>query len=116
MLAKEILAQCDAIRPNAMTSEEKLRLLWQFDVLMQRQLAHLCVFDAPEETYTQESTLLLEDARSDIYVKYLLSQIDFFNGETGRYNASAVLFNTAYGRFLDEMNRTHPAKRGDITV
>ncbi len=116
MLTQNIIAQCDALRPNAYTQEEKLRWLWQFDALMQKQTAHLDVFAIAPQPYTPESELLIEDAFCDIYVKYLLSQIDFANGETGRYNASAVLFNSAYARYLEYLTRRNLPKGRSIIV
>ena len=116
MLAQAIIEQCDSLRPNAFTQEEKLHFLWRFDALMQKQLAHLAVFSPIEAPYTMQSVLLIEDAFCDIYVKYLLSQIDFANGETGRYNASAVLFNNAYSRFLDHMTRSRMPQNRSVLL
>ncbi|MBP3372590.1 MAG: hypothetical protein J6L88_08715 [Clostridia bacterium] len=116
MLAQSIIDQCDALRPNACTQEEKLRWLWQFDSLLQKQLAHLQLFCQTPDSYDGSTVLLIEDTFCDVYVKYLLSQIDFANGETGRYNASAVLFNAAYSHFLDHMNRTHTAPKRSICL
>ena len=52
---------------------------------------------------------LIDDEYGDVYLKYLLSQIDLANAEFGRYNASAALFNAAYARYCDHLTRTRAA-------
>ena len=112
MTAESILAQCDALCPNAFTDEEKLRWLWQLDAQTLDECARYlsdASFALPKDGYSKQSTLLICDEYGDVYLKDLLSQIDLANAEFGRYNASAALFNAAYARYCDHLTRTHAA-------
>ena len=107
MTAEHILTQCDALCPNAFTDEEKLRWLWQLDAQTLDECARYldASFTLPADGYSKQSALLIDDEYGDVYLKYLLSQIDLANAEFGRYNASAALFNAAYARYCDHLTR-----------
>ena len=110
MLAQRVLSACDALRPNAFTTEEKLCWLQNLDAALCSEAARVVTLTMEPTPYTPETALLIDEDFCDVYVKYLLSQIDFANGEIGRYNASAALFNAAYTRYLDHLTRTHAAQ------
>jgi hypothetical protein len=57
------------------------------------------------------STVLLVPAPyDDIYVRWLEAQIDYTNGEYGKYNNSIAMYNAAYTAFANYYNRTHMPK------
>ena len=70
------------------------------------------VFDGWEGRDLGEA-LLLPPAYEEVYVLWLLSQVDFYNGEWGRYNNSAARFNQAYAEAARGLNR---AARGAATA
>jgi hypothetical protein len=64
----------------------------------------------PFKGYTDSSlvkTLIVEHPYDDIYIKWLEAQIDYANGEYGKYNNSIAMFNTAYEAYAKYYNRTH---------
>lgn len=57
--------------------------------------------------------LIAEPYCGDVYNNYLQMLIDRENGEIGKYNQSAMLFNAAYQDYCNWYNRTHmPMSRG----
>ena len=59
------------------------------------------------------SLLIPEPFARDIYCYFLQSRMDFENGETGRYNQSAALFNDSFEAYRSHYNRNHlPLSQG----
>ena len=54
--------------------------------------------------------LLVPAPYDDIYIRYLEMQIDYANGEYGKYNNSKVMYNETYTVFKRYYNRTHMPK------
>jgi len=54
-----------------------------------------------------DTVLLVPEPYSSLYVKYIAAQVDYYNGEIGRYNNSMVMFNMALASFADFYNRTN---------
>jgi len=54
-----------------------------------------------------DAVLLVPEPYSGLYVKYIAAQVDYYNGEIGRYNNSMVMFNMALAQFIDYYNRTN---------
>jgi hypothetical protein len=42
-----------------------------------------------------------------MYIRWLESQIDYYNGEIARYNNSMMMFQTAYDAYQRYYNRSH---------
>lgn len=61
--------------------------------------------DGYEEIYDTE--LLVPDIDAELYVWYIVSQIDAATGETERYNMSAERFSLLYKEFSARYNREH---------
>jgi hypothetical protein len=54
-----------------------------------------------------DTELLVPDIDAELYVWYIVSQIDAATGETDRYNMSAERFNSLYKEFSSRYNREH---------
>ena len=70
--------------------------------------------DCPMETFTgyadaSDDTELLVPFpyAQDVYKNYLQMQIHLENGENGRYNAAAMMFDVAYQAYTAKYNREH---------
>ena len=61
----------------------------------------------PDDYTSKDSTLLLPDTYSDVYVWYLVSQIDLALAETERYYNSSGRFNSLYSAFERRYTREH---------
>ena len=124
MTIDEAVSQFDMLFPNSLPFEQKLIQLSRLDKRVYDDVYskyHDCPVDS-FEGYTRftpvGTVLLIPFPYDDIYVKYLAAETDLINGDIGRYNNSAVVFNTAYAAFRSMYNRTHRWKKtvtaGDI--
>lgn len=112
----DAINRIDAIKPNSLTQLEKIRALSTLDGIIKNSIidTHEGSENFVFAEYTQETALtteLLVPAPYDaIYLYWLESTIDYWNGETGKYNNSIELYNTAYSEFERYYNRTHVPK------
>ena len=115
MTIGKIIEEADALRENAFDREQKLKWLSRVEESLyekiirthqeDEQAAYLPITaDSPD---TQ--TLMLPDRYGEVYLYYLLAQMDLHNGEYTRYNNSSALYNSAWLDFAADWNRSHPS-------
>lgn len=122
MTIREALDGIDAMKPNTYEESEKLRWLSALDARIHREVVMTHEHDAAEESFagytaqTDRDTELLAKAPDDeLYLYYLESKIDYCNGEMGKYNNSAAMFNNAYTEYANYINRTRrPLRKAEI--
>lgn len=112
MTIKEALERIDGLKPNTYDSAEKIRWLTELDARVHRELLMTHAHGEDEEIFegytgeTEPETELLAIAPYDgMYLYYLESKIDYYNGEQGKFNNSAAMFNTAYADYANFVNR-----------
>ena len=111
----EALRAADDIRPNALLQDTKLRWLSELDGKIAVDVMLMDIAEAQNFKYTQDdfdSELLAAFPHDDVYVLWLVAQIDFANGELNRYQDDKELFNAAWGEFVRWFARTYePAQK-----
>ena len=123
MTIMETLQRIDEVKPNGYSQLEKIKWLSSLDGTVKREIIdthevghhnndHSCpcekaiVFNGyTEDDLTKE--LLIPAPYDDIYIRYLEMQIDYANGEYGKYNNSMEVYNTAYNSYANYYNRNH---------
>ena len=63
----------------------------------------------------EEKDLIVSIPYTDIYIYYLAAMIDFYNGDSGRYNDTMVLFNQAWEDYAAYYRATHKPKQTNLT-
>lgn len=112
----EAITQIDALKPNSYSQPDKIRWLSNLDWVVKTEIIDTheggegIVFGGYDENTPLETELLLPNSHSDVYMKWLEAQIDYANGEYGKYNNSTEAFNTLYAAFERYYNRTHMPK------
>lgn len=112
----EAITQIDALKPNSYSQPDKIRWLSNLDWVVKTEIIDTheggegIVFGGYDENTPLETELLLPNSHRDIYMKWLEAQIDYANGEYGKYNNSTEAFNTLYAAFERYYNRTHMPK------
>lgn len=112
MEIRECIGRVDHVKPNQYGIEEKVGWLSYLDGTIWNDIIKTHE-DAPEgefEPYVPEDTgreLLAGVPYDEMYCAYLKMRIDEANGETGRYNNSAAMFNAHLEEFAKYYNRTH---------
>ena len=109
----EALHRIDTIKPNTYSQAEKIKWLSTLDGIIKTEIidshegAESVIFNGYTEDADLTTVLLVPAPYDDIYIYWLESKIDYFNGEIGKYNNSITTFNEAHSSFTRYYNRTH---------
>ena len=116
MTIMETLHRIDTIKPNTYGQAEKIKWLSTLDGIIKKEIidTHQGAEDVAFNGYTEDTalttTLLVPAPYDEIYLFWLESKIDYWNGEVGKYNNSIAMYNQAYSSFERYYNRTHMPK------
>lgn len=119
MTIMDAIYRIDAIKPNSYSQSEKIKWLSTLDGTVKSEIIDTheggegVVFDGYNENTELSTKLLIPAPYDDIYLRWLESQIDYANGEYGKFNNSIAMYNTDYVAFTNYYNRTHmPISKG----
>ena len=113
MTILEAINRIDAIKPNSYGQPDKIRWLSTLDGIIKREIidthegAEGVSFNGYTENTNLTTEMLVPAPYDEIYLRYLETQIDYANGEYGKYNNSMSMYNTAYKAYANYYNRTH---------
>ena len=113
MTIMEAIHRIDSVKPNRYSQQEKVQWLSALDGIIKREIidTHEGAMEIDFEGYGDDTDLktklLIEAPYDEIYLFWLESKIDYWNGETKKYNNSMAMYNTALGEFSKYYNRTH---------
>ena len=115
----EAISRADRLKPNTYSQQDKVGWLSTLDGIVKKEIidTHEGGEDVAFTGYNDDTTLTTElfipAPYDEVYVRYLEMQIDYANGEYGKYNNSRTMFNDAYSAFEKYYNRENmPLKRG----
>ena len=109
----EAINRIDLIKPNTFERLEKTRWLSTLDGIIKSMIidtheggesVEFKGYDADTDTTT---VLLVPAPYDEIYLFWLESKIDYWNGEYARYQNSMIMYNNTYAAFEQYYNRTH---------
>lgn len=112
MTLVEVLAQADALMPNAFATGDKLR--WLNAAEREVHILRMTHGDLEEDfvPVTPESPsdmpMLAPEEFSDVYLLYIQAQMDYLNGEAVRYNNTMTRYLERMGAFRNHLNRQRP--------
>lgn len=91
----------DAMMPNQLRSLVKLRLLGEIEGKVKVELYgedpdELIPFDEDTPTGTE---LCVPHPYDQLYLLYMMSMMDYLNGDAARYENGAAMFNLAYQNY-----------------
>ena len=113
MTIMDAIYRIDAIKPNSYSQSEKIKWLSTLDGTVKSEIIDTheggegVVFNGYNENAELSTELLIPAPYDDIYLRWLEAQIDYANGEYGKFNNSIAMYNTAYVAFTNYYNRTH---------
>lgn len=111
MTIQEAINQCDTMKPNQYSHNDKIRWLSIIDGKIKNEIIdehigfELITFEGYDDVTETDTVLLVPEPYSDLYVLYLFAQIDFNNAEFTRYNNSVMMFNSSYVAYQNYYNR-----------
>lgn len=109
----EILQAIDSLKPNAYPLEEKLAWLSTLDGLLHEEVLKAHEGSPPAfapyegQEALERKLLAPEPYGRQLYLTWLESRMDYYNGDTERFNNSLAQFRGAYSEFSRHYNRTH---------
>ena len=116
MTIMEALYRIDEVKPNSYSQAEKIKWMSSLDGVIKSEVIDTheggenVVFNGYDENSDLSTVLLVPAPYDDIYLRWLEMQIDYANGEYGKYNNSMSVYNTAYTSYANYYNRTHMPK------
>ena len=120
MTIMEAISRIDEVKPNSCSLPEKIRWLSTLDGVIKTQIIDThedglkINFEGYKEDCDLSINLIVPAPYDDIYLRWLEAQIDYTNGEYGKYNNSLTAFNDTYSQFEKYYNRTHmPKSKGN---
>ena len=116
MTLMDALHRIDSIKPNSYSQDVKISWLSTIDSIIKTEImdthegADNVVFNGYNEETALNTNLLVPAPYDEIYLFWLESKIDYWNGEIGKYNNSIAMYNEAYSAFAKHYNRMHMPK------
>lgn len=105
MTVSEAIAWVDDKKPNGYSQEDKKAWIQEVEFMAEKLRAR---YGDPEEG--TGDALSLPPPYDGAYLRYMEAQIDYCNGEYGKFNNAIELFNTLWQAYAAFYCRTHPAK------
>ena len=109
----EAINRVDALKHNTYTQTDKVQWLSRLDWMVKRHIidthegAEEVTFTGYNDSTDINTELLVPAPYDEVYLRWMEAQIDYHNGEYGKYNNSIEMFNTAYAGYQNYYNRTH---------
>ena len=116
----EAIDRIDGLKHNTYSHSEKVAWLSRLDAMVKRLVidTHEGGEDVAFEGYTDSTDIMTEllvpAPFDEIYIRWLEAQIDYANGEYGKYNNSILMYQTAYEGYANYYNRNHLPKSSKI--
>lgn len=112
----EAINRLDALKFNTYTQADKIEWLSRLDNTVKQQIIDTheggeCIsFTGYNENTPTNTELLIPAPYDDVYLRWMEAQIDYHNGEYDKFNASIIMYNTAYENFANYYKRNHMPK------
>lgn len=109
----EAINKIDALKYNTYSLADKVDWLSRLDWMVKRQIIDTheggdgVSFAGYDENTDLHTVLLVPAPFDEVYIRWLEAQIDYANGETDKFNASIIMYNTAYDAYENYYNRSH---------
>lgn len=112
----EAITQIDSLKHNTYSQENKVQWLSRLDSMVKRLIIDTheggedVEFSGYDGTTDMHTEMLIPAPFDEMYLRWLEAQIDYTNGEYGKYNNAIVMFNTSWKEYQNYYNRTHMPK------
>lgn len=113
MKINEAISIIDDLKPNTYSQSDKITWLSHVDATVKSLIidthegADDVTFSGYDDSTDLNTELLVPEPFDELYLRWLEAQIDYYNGEYGKYNNAIVMYNAAYKAYQNEYNRTH---------
>lgn len=112
----EAINKIDDLKHNTYSRADKVGWLSRLDSMVKRLVIDTheggedVTFTGYDENTDPETELLIPEPFDDAYLRWMEAQVDYTNGEYGKYNNAIEMFNKVWLDFQNHYNRTHMPK------
>ena len=108
----DAISRIDSLKHNTYTQADKVAWLSTLDGMVKSNIIDtheggVDTFNGYDDSTDLQTELLITEPYTEVYLRWLEAQIDYYNGEYEKYNNSMDMFNTAYNGYKNYYNRTH---------
>lgn len=109
----EAIDRIDGLKHNTYSYNEKIAWLSRLDSMVKRLIIDTheggenVTFNGYTDSTDMMTELLVPAPFDEIYIRWLEAQIDYANGEYGKYNNSILMYQTVYDAYANYYNRYH---------
>ena len=113
MTISEAITQLQAVKENQYDDETLVRWISDLEGTLYEDIVKNDEGseDIPHGRYSvdtdMDTVLMVPEPYSDIYIKYLMAQVDYHNAEMQRYTNSMIMYNVALDAFAGWYNRNN---------
>ena len=115
----EAISNLDSLKQNTYTQDDKVRWLSKLDETVKKEIIDQCVgadkvsFNGYTTDTDVNTELLIPAPYDEAYIRWMEAQIDYANGEYGKYNNAMAMFNTVFDAFAKYYARNNtPVSHG----
>lgn len=111
----EAINRIDSLKHNTYTTSDKVAWLSEVDWDVAKSVIDThegepLEFKGYDDSTDLQTELLIYAPYDKAYLLWMEAQIDYYNGEYGKYNNAIVMFYEALNSFKKDYNRTHMPK------
>ena len=112
----EAINRLDSLKHNTYTQSDKVEWLSRLDAMVKKHIIDThegsdeVTFTGYDDSTDLQTELLIPAPYDEAYLRWMEAQIDYTNGEYGKYNNSIDMFHTSYSDYQNYYNRTHMPK------
>lgn len=109
----EAINRIDSLKHNTYSYSEKVAWLSRLDSMVKRLIIDThegweeVSFSGYDDKTDVETEMLVPAPFDEMYIRWLEAQIDYANGEYGKYNNSILMYQTAYDGYANYYNRNN---------
>ena len=107
------ISKVDDLKPNRYDEEHKVGWLSNLDLRVKNEIidthegANETSFTGYNIDIDKDTELLVPAPYDEMYIHWIMAQIDLANGEYNKYNAEITMFNNEWEDYAKHYNRTH---------
>ena len=116
MKIREAIERIDSHKHNIYTQNDKIAWLSRLDSMVKTLIidAHeggeAVEFTGYDDSTDLNTEMLVPAPFDEMYLRWLEAQIDYSNGEYGKYNNAITMYQTAYDAYANHYRRTNMPK------
>ena len=120
MTISEAITKIDSLKPNGYSQTDKIGWLSLADGMIKNNVIDTheggegVTFNGYDDDTPLDTELIVKEPYDEMYLSWLSSKIDFYNGEYARYNNNITRFNDTFSSYKNHYNRTHMPKGKSI--